>query len=145
MPIKLKMCATALALYLITSAITNAASADVVAVVSAKSSVTSLTAYQLTDIFLGRSARFPDGTKAIPCDLAEDSPLRNEFYTNLIGKSQAQIKSHWSKLIFTGRGQPPREVATAEKAKQLVAENPNVICYIDRSQIDKSVTVLFPL
>lgn len=140
MAIKLKMSATVLTLYLFASA----ASADVVAVVSAKSSVTSLTLYQLTDIYLGRSARFPDGTKAIPCDLAENSPLREEFYTKLIGKSQAQIKAHWSKLIFTGRGQPPLEVATDAGAKQLVTEKPNVICYIDRSQVDRSVTVLFP-
>lgn len=137
---QLTMRATAVALCLFASA----ASAEVVAVVSSKSSVTSLTVNQLTDIYLGRSGRFPDGTPAIPCDLAEDSPLREEFYTKLIGKSPAQIKAYWAKLIFTGRGQPPREVATSADAKQLVVEKPNVICYIDRSQVDRSVTVLLP-
>lgn len=143
MAFKLKMSA-AIMLILCLIASPASAFADVVAVVSAKSSVTSLSLNQLTDIYLGRSARFPDGTPAIPCDLAENSPLREEFYTQLIGKSQAQIKAHWSKLIFTGRGQPPREVATEAGAKRLVAEKPNVICYIDRSQVDRNVTVLFP-
>ena len=135
---QLTMRATAVALCLFASA----ASAQVVAVVSSKSSVTSLTVNQLADIYLGRSSRFPDGTPAIPCDLAENSPLREEFYTRLIGKSPAQIKAHWAKLIFTGRGQPPREVATSADAKRLVVEKPNVICYIDRNQVDRSVTVL---
>lgn len=139
-PKKSGWCAIAVALCLSSAAVC----AEVVAVVSAKSAVTSLTENQLADIYLGRSARFPDGTPAIPCDLAEDSPLREEFYTKLIGKSQSQIKAHWSKLIFTGRGQPPREMPTSESAKQLVIEKPNVICYIDRKQVDSSVTVLFP-
>ena len=133
---QLTMRATAVALCLFASA----AAAEVVAVVSSKSAVTSLTVNQLADIYLGRSGRFPDGTPAIPCDLAEDSPLREEFYTKLIGKSPAQIKAHWAKLIFTGRGQPPRAVATSEDAKRLVVETPNVICYIDKRHVDRSVT-----
>lgn len=122
----------------------SAAPADVVAVVSSKSTITTLTADQLSDIYLGRSGRLPNGTPAIPCDLSEDSTLRAEFYTKLLGKSPAQIKSHWAKLIFTGRGQPPQEVATSEEAKRLLGEKPNVICYIDRTQVDQSVTVIFP-
>ena len=105
MAFKLKMSA-AIMLILCLIASPASAFADVVAVVSAKSSVTSLTLNQLTDIYLGRSARFPDGTPALPCDLAENSPLRAEFYTQLIGKSQAQIKAHWSKQNFTGKGNP---------------------------------------
>lgn len=118
--------------------------AEVVAVVSPKIQVTSLTVNQLADIYLGRATRFPNGAPAVPCDLAEDSPLREEFYTKVIGKSPAQVKAYWAKLIFTGRGQPPREVATSEEAKRLVLERPNFICYIDASLVDRSVTVLNP-
>jgi hypothetical protein len=56
--------------------------------------------------------------------------------------SAAQIKAFWSKIIFTGRGQPPKAVANAEEAKKLVATNPNAITYIDRTMLDTSVKVV---
>jgi ABC-type phosphate transport system substrate-binding protein len=115
---------------------------DVVPVVSARSPITSLSANQVADIFLGKTSRFPDGTPATPIDLVEESPVRDRFYASYTGKSPAQVKAHWSKIIFTGRGQPPRQAATANEAKKLVAENPNAIGYIDASQVDASVRVL---
>ena len=115
---------------------------DVVAVVSARSPVTSLSANQVADIFLGKSSRFPDGTPAVPIDLVEESPMRDRFYAQYTGKSPAQVKAHWSKIIFTGRGQPPRQAASTGEAKKLIAENPNAIGYIDPSQVDGTVRVL---
>lgn len=119
-----------------------AAAQDVVPVVSAKSAVTSLNAGQVADIFLGKTARFPDGSQAVPIDLDEDSPQRERFYAQYTGKSPAQVKAHWSKLVFTGRGQPPRQVGSSVEARKVIADNPNAIGYIDSSQVDSSVRVL---
>lgn len=119
-----------------------AAAAELAAVVSSKTELKSLTSTQLANIYLGRSNRFPDGTPAVPCDLPEGSALRDAFYAKVTGQSPAQVKAHWSKIIFTGRGQPPREVSSSREAKKLVAENPGVICYIDKSLVDNSVTVV---
>jgi ABC-type phosphate transport system substrate-binding protein len=121
---------------------TAAGAQEVVAVVSAKSPITALSANQVADIFLGRTARFPDGTPAVPIDLSEDSPEREKFYTQFTGKSPAQVKAHWSKIIFTGRGQPPRQASTSAEARKIVAENPHAIGYIDNSAVDRSVRVL---
>jgi ABC-type phosphate transport system substrate-binding protein len=115
---------------------------DVVAVVSAKSPITALTANQVADIFLGKTAHFPDGSPAVPIDLSEDSSEREKFYTQFTGKSPAQVKAHWSKIIFTGRGQPPRQASTSAEARKIVAENPHAIGYIDNSAVDRSVRVL---
>lgn len=118
------------------------AAADVVAVVSARSPVTNLTRSQVADIFLGKTALLPDGTLAVPIDQPEGSTTRDEFYARFVGKSPAQIKAHWSKIIFTGRGQPPRGVANSIEVKKVVIENPNAIGYIDSSLVDASVRVL---
>ena len=118
------------------------ASEEVVPVVSSKSSITVLNANQVADIFLGKSNRFPDGSVAVPIDLAEESPLRERFYTVFTGKSPAQLKAHWSKIIFTGRGQPPRQVSSSAEAKKALADNPNAIAYIDPRHVDSSVRVL---
>lgn len=119
-----------------------AAADDVVAVVSSKSPVAALNAAQVADIFLGKTNRFPDGTLAVPVDLPEESPARERFYAEYAGKSPAQVKAHWSKIIFTGRGQPPKQVANGAEAKKFLAENPNAIAYVDSKLVDNSLRVL---
>ena len=119
------------------------AAADIVAVVSSKSAISSLTQTQVSDIFFGKVSHFPDGGVAVPIDLAENSPERNEFYERLAGKSPAQIKAYWSRIIFTGRGQPPKAVSSGVEMKKRIAENPSAIGYIDAKLVDASVKVLF--
>jgi ABC-type phosphate transport system substrate-binding protein len=116
--------------------------ADVVAVVSAKSPITALSKSQVTDIFLGRVSSFPDGVQAVPIDQAEGSITRVEFYAKVVGKTAAQIKAYWSKIIFTGRGQPPPTVSSSAEVKERLVENPAAIGYIDASMVDDSVRVV---
>ncbi len=137
--IRFKVLLTALS----TSIGASAAGADVVAVVSATSQVMTLNPHQIRDIFLGKTNTFPNGGHAVPIDLTEGTPARDEFYAKLTGKSAAQIKAHWSKIIFTGRGLPPKEVPNGNEVKRQLAENPNAISYIDQNLVDSSVRVLF--
>jgi ABC-type phosphate transport system substrate-binding protein len=118
------------------------ASADVVAVVSAKSSIMALTPNQVADIFLGRVSRFPNGVLAVPIDLRDGSPERDQFYAKITGKTPAQVKAYWSKIIFTGRGQPPRAVPTDLDMKKFIATNDAAIGYIDAALLDNTVRAL---
>jgi ABC-type phosphate transport system substrate-binding protein len=120
----------------------EAGAQQVVAVVSARSQVPALRAEQVADIFLGKATRFPDGTYAVPIDQVEDSEVRDRFYAQYAGKSPAQVKAHWAKIIFTGRGQPPRQVPDSVEARKAIAANPNAIGYIDSRHVDPSVRVL---
>jgi ABC-type phosphate transport system substrate-binding protein len=120
----------------------SAAGQEVVAVVSARSPVTALNADQVADIFLGKSTRFPNGSQAVPIDQNEESELRDRFYALYAGKSPAQVKAHWAKIIFTGRGQPPRQVPNSAEAKRAIANNPHAIGYIDARLVDPSLRVL---
>jgi hypothetical protein len=117
-------------------------SADVVAVVSSRSPITSLSKSDVMNIFLGKRTRFPDGSSAVPIDQSDGSAAREEFYSRYADMSAAQIKAFWSKIIFTGRGQPPKAVANGEEAKKLVAANLNAIAYIDETMVDSSVRVV---
>lgn len=119
-----------------------AAADEVVAVVSAKSEVATLTTNQLVDIFLGKQTRFPNGTPALPVDQAEGNDVRDEFYKRFAGRSPAQLKAYWSKLIFTGKGQPPREANTVEKLRKAVAGHPRAIGYMWRSEVDPSLKIV---
>jgi ABC-type phosphate transport system substrate-binding protein len=115
------------------------AQAELVVIVSAKSPVTSLRADQVADIFLGQAGRFPEGGEAIALDQIIGSPIRDDFYGKVAAKSPPLLKAYWTKMIFTGRGQPPREVNGSAAVRKMVAENPNLIGYIDKAMLDASV------
>ncbi|TWI64391.1 hypothetical protein IP91_03161 [Pseudoduganella lurida] len=116
-----------------------AAAFDLVVIVSSTSPVTTLRADQAAAIFLGQTTRLPDGTEAAPLDQTIGSPLRDQFYLRLTNKNRALVKAHWSKLVFTGRGQPPAELPDGAAIRRRVAGDPAAIGYIDSSLLDPSV------
>ena len=118
------------------------ARSDVVAVVSAKSAITALNKSQVADIFLGKVTSYPGGGAATPID-QEGRLIRAQFYAMLVDQSPAQIKAYWSKIIFTGRGRPPQEVADSAEMKKILAVYPGAVGYIDSHDVDASVRVLF--
>ncbi len=121
----------------------HAGAGELVVIVSTKNPVTTLRADQVADIFLGQVASFPGGAEAVAIDQVIGSAERDEFYAKVTAKTRPLIKAYWTKMIFTGRGQPPKEVSTAAAVRKLVADNPSLIGYIDKSALDASVkTVL---
>ncbi len=121
----------------------QSAYAQVAVVVSAKSDVATMTADQVSSIFLGKSDKYPNGSTALPIDQPAASPIRVQFYDKVTGKSEAQVKSAWSRLVFSGKGTPPKEIASSAEVKKLVSSNPNTIGYIEKSAVDPSVKVVF--
>jgi ABC-type phosphate transport system substrate-binding protein len=110
--------------------------------VSAKSEVTTLSKVQMADIFLGKATHFPGGVTAVPIDLEEGSSTRDDFYMKLMGKSAAQLKAYWTKVIFTGRGEPPREAPNSVVMKKLLLENSAAIGYLEANLVDASLRVV---
>ncbi|MGD8914124.1 MAG: phosphate ABC transporter substrate-binding protein [Candidatus Thiodiazotropha sp.] len=129
-------------LILLLSFIFTYAKADVVVVVSATSTVDSLTRDQVSDIFLGKTSTFPDGGKAIAIDQKDGSSTKGEFYKKICGKSSSQLKSYWAKLIFSGREQPPKQLKNDSEVKNSVSSNPRQISYIAEETVDSSVKVV---
>lgn len=124
-------------------ALAGAAQADVVVVVSARSAVSTLTKDQVSDIFLGKAATFPQGGQAVPIDLAPGAENRETFYTKVTGRTAVQLKSYWAKQSFSGKGTAPKAVAGDDEVKKLIAANPNTIGYIDKSRVDATVKAVF--
>jgi ABC-type phosphate transport system substrate-binding protein len=133
-----RLLGTALLLGILAGAAPSRA-ADLVVIVSARNPVAALRADQVAAIFLGQSVRFPDGTEAVPFDLRLGVPMRDEFYARVTNKTPALLKAHWSKMVFTGRGQPPSELPDSAAVRRKVADDPEAIGYIERSALDTSV------
>ena len=75
--------------------------------------------------------------------MVKSAPAHDLFYTKVTGKNSAQVKAAWSRLVFSGKATPPKELATAADVKKFVASNPDAIGYIEKSAVDASVKVVF--
>ena len=98
-----------------------------------------LTKDQVTDIYLGRSKAFK------PLDLPESNPARDAFYRRATDRDASQDKAVWSRIIFTGQGQPPKELPDSTAVKKAVAADPKLVGYIDKADVDASVKVVLVL
>ncbi|WP_072788540.1 phosphate ABC transporter substrate-binding protein [Duganella sacchari] len=119
-----------------------APAADFVVIVSAKSPVTALRAEQVAAIFLSQTGRYPGGEEAVALDLPVGHAMRDEFYNKVAARTPALMKAYWTKMVFTGRGQPPRELPNSVAVRRMVAENPAMIAYIERTALDASVKAI---
>lgn len=113
------------------------------AIVVHPSNDVTLTKKQISRIFLGKLRRFPGGGKALAVNLTEDNDIRIDFDRKILKKSPAQMKSYWAMQQFTGKGVPPASATDAESVKALVSDNANMIGYIDESEVDDRVRVIF--
>ncbi|MBC7456040.1 MAG: phosphate ABC transporter substrate-binding protein [Massilia sp.] len=123
----------------------NAPAGDLVIIVSAKNPVGPLRAEQVADIFLAQSGRFPNGANAVAIDQAIGTSVRDDFYQRVASKSPALVKTYWTKMMFTGRANPPKEAAGNEAVRKLIAGNLELIGYIDRDALDDSVKAVLVL
>lgn len=100
---------------------------------------------ELVRIFLGKTTHFSDGQPAHPVDQSESSETRDLFYMKLTGKNRSQMKTYWSRLIFTGKGFPPKTLPDDDAVIQWVSKNPGSIGYVRAGSSPKGVTVVTSL
>jgi len=121
------------------------AMAEVKVIANSAISDSGLSADTIADLFLGKTNSLPSGHKAVPIDQDEGAAARDEFYTKATKKDAAQLKAYWSRLIFTGKGQPPKSVADDAEVVKQVTSNPDAIGYISGAASSSGVKVLLTL
>ena len=80
-----------------------------------------------------------------PIDQTVGSAIYLEFYRKATGRDLAQVKAIWSRILFTGRGLPPKQLPDSAAVKQAVAADPKAVGYIEKSAVDASVKVAVPI
>lgn len=93
-------------------------------------------------IFLGKSKKFSNGKEVLPINQVATSGARGSFDTDTLGRSSTQIAAYWSKLVFTGKGIPPKELDNDAAVLAIVAANPNAIGYVDSASVSAAVKAI---
>jgi hypothetical protein len=115
----------------------SVAQADVVVIANLKAA--NPTRSEIADVYLGKTHRLT------AIDQPESAAIRADFYKKATGLGFAQVKAIWARLVFSGRGSPPKELPDAAAVKLAVATDPTAIGYIDRSALDGTVKVVLQL
>lgn len=114
--------------------------AELVVVTASDSPIQRLSRAQLTEVFSGRT-RIVNGVAIVPIEYAQAE--RERFYQQLLGRTSSQMRATWARLMFTGEGQPPREYDSASEALARLQASPELITYIDSSQLEPGLRVIF--
>ena len=112
------------------------------AIIVHPSNAASISPTILKRIFLGKVKAFDGSNAATPVEMAEGSATRSTFNGDFLGKTDAQMKSYWGRLIFTGKATAPLQAASDEAMIESVSKNPNMVGYIDASKATDAVKVV---
>ena len=118
---------------------------SIVVVVNPGSGVESLSRNDVINIFLGGFRQFPSGIPALPIDLPQGHPAREEFYRLLVGKNPSEINTYWSRLIFSGKTRPPIQAGRVEDALSMALGSAGAITYLERGKVSGRLKIVFEL
>jgi len=107
-----------------------AETADFKVVVNASNPINTITAKELSGLFLKKDLTWPDETPVTAVDLQPDSPVRAEFTLAIHEKKVSAIKSYWQRQIFQGKAVPPMERSSEAEVIAFVAATPGGVGYV---------------
>lgn len=125
--------------------VVSSARAEIVVVVGVSSPIAQLSREEVINIFMGRYRLLPAGAAVVPVEPGADTASRRSFYASLLGKSVADIRAYWARLVFSGRTSPPDEVPNDGDVVARVAKDPLALGYVDRQAVTSRVRVVYVL
>ncbi len=102
----------------------------VAVVVHPNSRISTVSRAELSKIFLGRLRTWSDGTPVLPVDQRPDRTVRERFSRHVHGRSVVTVEVYWKRMIFSGRGVPPRELADDQRVLEYVRDHPGAVGYV---------------
>lgn len=99
-------------------------------IVHSTNPASSMSAGDLSKIFLKKTTNWSDGRTATPVDLPERSGTRASFSRAVHDKSAEAIKAYWQQMVFSGRGVPPPQKASVREIVDYVQSNPGAVAYV---------------
>lgn len=116
---------------------------ELAVVTSADLEVPTLDATGVERLFLAKTNRL--GNVNVKVAELNQEGVKERFYGHISGKTPSQLRAYWTKLIFTGKAQPPRQVDDIDALRKMLKEVPNVITYVPLDQVDASMRILYTL
>jgi len=115
--------------------------ADVVVIAHKSLGVDSISAKEAKKVWLGKTKSLGDTSLKL-ADLPLGNKSRDHFYSKVVKKSAKKLKAYWAKIVFSGKGIPPKSFGSDAAVVSWVASTPGAVGYVGRGATDDSVKVL---
>lgn len=90
----------------------------------------SLSAKQVSDLFLKKLKRWEDGRAVEPVDLHQNSRTRNAFTEIVHGRSLEAVNWYWRRVAFGGGNSMPLELVSDEDVLRWVGSRKGGVGYV---------------
>lgn len=134
-----------LSISLLCVSMASLARADIAIIANKNSDIDSLSPTQARKLWLGKIHKLPGTEKITVIDQSSSSLIKEAFYSKLAHKNKDQLKTHWAKIIFTGKAMPPKAVSSDKKVLDIVSANKNTLGYINSNSVTDNVKVLMSI
>ncbi|MBI5506224.1 MAG: hypothetical protein HY899_15620 [Deltaproteobacteria bacterium] len=114
---------------------------SVAVVVNHDSTLRSLDAEVLRDLYLRRRVLIADGSRVVPVNLPADDPLRLRFSQLVLGRRPAELSGYWDRLYYEGV-RPPIVLPSAEAIRRYLHADLRAIGYLAEEEVDSSLRVI---
>ncbi len=111
-------------------------------VVNNANPVAIMSAEDVSDLLLKKSAAWEDGVAAEPVDQVASSPVREALSQAVHGRAVAAVKSYWQTQVFSGALAPPPEVADDAEVVSFVRSRRGGIGYVSAGAAVDGVRVV---
>lgn len=122
----------------------NLSANNLAVIVSKHSNINSITKKELSKLFLSKTRKLPNGKKSYLIEM-QDKEIRSKFYEEICNKNDKQLRKYWTKMIFTGRGQPPKKIKSIDEIIEYVENNQNAISYIPSKYVNSTIKTILEI
>lgn len=137
---KQKLLSPILALFMTMGLTTVTWAGDMVLVANLGISATSLSKGDVKSIYLAKKKSI-DGT-SVKLATLKDKNLTAQFLKEYVGKTPSQFSAYYKKLVFTGKGKPPKKMSSESEMISYVARTTGAIGYVSASAVTDAVKTI---
>lgn len=107
-----------------------------------KTPTQSLSQASLRAIFAMRIKQWPDGAPVKVFVLPDKADIHEAFCKEILRIYPYVLRDTWDRMVYTGAGQAPTRVSSAEELLVKVANTPGSIGYIEKGKANEMVKTL---
>ena len=113
-----------------------------VAIAFPSTSENAISRSSLRAIFGMRLNKWPADTPIKVFVMKDDAPEHGAFSKNVLQVFPHQLRLAWDRQVFSGQGQYPEQVASAQEMLSKIASTPGAIGYIKTNEVTNNVRIL---
>lgn len=121
----------------------RAAGDEIAVIVNTANPVSSVSVGDLRPIFQTTKTSWGNSAgDALPVNLHEDNPLRQEFDQVVLGLDPDRVARYWQDRKIRGGARPPTRVSATSAVLKVVAAKAGAVGYVKASEVNASVKVV---